>query len=261
MNKVSSLPLLLKQLKLMNILKNWEELEQEAIKDQWSYGGYLQSLAELEVNSRYSNRIRRYTKESKLPSGKTLANFKFEDVISVNRQQIEALAENIKWIKDCQNVLLFGPSGLGKTHLASAIGYGAITQGVQVLFTKTTDLVQKLQEAKSKYRLPEAIAKLNRYQLLILDDIGYAKKDELETSVLFELIADRYETGSVIITSNLAFGDWDKIFPDSIIAVAAIDRLVHHSTVLNLTGNSFRRKESEAQKNIIKRGENVKINM
>jgi DNA replication protein DnaC len=254
MSNILSLPLLLKQLKLMTMLKSWEDTEQQAQHNNWRHGQYLQSLAELEVNSRYSSRIKRYVKESKLPAGKTITTFKFGDIPSINRKQIEAFAENTKWVKECHNLILFGPSGLGKTHLASAIAYGIVTQGIRVLFTKTTSLVQKLQEAKKQYQLPEAIAKLNRYQLLILDDVGYAKKDELETSVLFELIADRYETGSIIITSNLAFSEWDQIFPDSMMAVAAIDRIIHHSTVISVTGTSYRKKESEKQKNILKGG-------
>ena len=254
MNNILSLPLLLKQLKLMTILKSWEEAEQQADESKWRYGKYLQFLTELEINSRYSSRIKRYVKESQLPSGKTLATFQFNAVPSVNRQQIEAFAENTKWIKECHNLIFFGPSGLGKTHLASAIAYGAINQGVRVFFAKTTSLVQKLQQAKSKFQLPEAIAKLDRYSLLILDDIGYAKKDELETSVLFELIANRYEAGSLIITSNLAFSNWDQIFPDTMIAVAAIDRIIHHSTVINLSGASYRKKESEIQKDIVNGG-------
>ena len=248
MNNISSLPLLLKQLKLVSVLNNLEEIEQQAEQNKWSYGMFLQSLIELEVDSRYSSRIRRYVKEAKLPPGKTITTFKFEDTHSINRQQITAFAENNKWIKDCHNLIIFGPSGLGKTHLAAAIAHEAITQGTRVLFTKTTTLVQKLQEAKSNYHLPDALARFNKYPLLVLDDIGYAKKDELETSVLFELIADRYETGSIIITSNLVFKEWDQIFPDNMMAVAAIDRIIHHSTVINLTGTSYRKKESEKKK-------------
>ena len=233
MTNTASLPLLLKQLKLTTMLKSWEDTAEEAKQKNWGHGQYLQSLAELEANSRYSNKIRRYAKEAQLPAGKTLASFNFADLPSINKQQIEAFAENSKWIKEHHNLILFGASGLGKTHIASAIAHSLVTQGVRSLFIKTTALVQKLQEAKKRYQLPEAIAKLNKYQLLIMDDIGYAKKDELETSVLFELIADRYETGSIIITSNLAFGEWDQIFPDNMMAVAAVDRIIHHATGIN----------------------------
>ena len=257
MNSVSSLPLLLKQLKLMSMLKSWENCEQEAKDNNLRHAKYLQTLVELEVNSRYSSKVKRYVRESKLPSGKNIAAFNFNDIQSINKQQIEAFAENIKWVNECHNILLFGASGLGKTHLACAIAYGAITQGVRVFFTKTTSLVQKLQEAKKGYYLPEAIAKLSKYQVIILDDIGYAKKDDLETSVLFEFIADRYETGSLIITSNLAFSEWDNIFPDSMAAVAAIDRIIHHSTIINLTGESYRKKNSECKNAFEFGGKNV----
>jgi DNA replication protein DnaC len=200
---------------------------------------------QLEVNARDSNKIKRNMTESKLPTGKNLSCFKFEAIPSINKAQMEAFADNIKWVKDADNLIIMGPSGVGKTHLAAAIGASLVEQGIRVLFTKTTSLVQKLQEAKSAYQLPAAISKLAKYQLLILDDIGYAKKDELETSVLFELIADRYESGSMIITSNLAFSEWSQIFPDNMMTVAAVDRIIHHSTVINVTGESYRKKSSE----------------
>ena len=245
MNNIMTLPLLLKRLKLVHFLRDWEEVGEEARSKSWSHPAYLHHLSELEVNARYSNKIKRYMKESKLPSGKTLSSFKFEAIPSINKAQIEAFADNAKWVKDADNLILLGPSGVGKTHLAAAIGASLVEQGIRVLFTKTTSMVQKLQEAKKAYQLPDAIAKLSKYQLLILDDIGYAKKDELETSVLFELIADRYESASMIITSNLAFSDWSQIFPDNMMAVAAVDRIVHHSTIVKVSGESYRKKSSE----------------
>ena len=148
MNNVSSLPLLLKQLKLMTMLKLWEDHEQKAKSNNLSHAKYLQLLVELEVNSRYSSKVKRHMRESKLPSGKSIATFNFTDIPSINKSQIDAFTENVKWVNECHNILLFGASGLGKTHLACAIAYGAITQGIRVLFTKTTALVQKLQEAK-----------------------------------------------------------------------------------------------------------------
>ena len=117
-------------------------------------------------------------------------------------------------------------------------------KGSRVFFMPTTAMVQKLQQARRDYKLPEYLAKLSRFDVLILDDIGYVKKDEAETSVLFELIAQRYENRSLIITSNQPFSEWGQIFPDNIMAVAAIDRLVHHATIINVTDQSYRRLES-----------------
>lgn len=154
------------------------------------------------------------------------------------------MADNPSWVKQANNLIIFGPSGVGKSHLASAIGYRLIERGTRVLFSSTTAMIQKLQEARKNHRLPEALAKLGRIPLLILDDIGYAKKDEQETSVLFELIAERYETSSLIITANQPFSEWDKIFPDNMMAVAAVDRLIHHGTILNINEQSYRRTQS-----------------
>jgi len=154
---------------------------------------------------------------------------------------MNAFAENTHWTTNAQNLIIFGPSGVGKTHLAAAIGRRLTERGMRVFFTKTTALVQKLQSAYSGHKLSDLLVKLAKYDLLILDDIGYVKKSEAETSVLFELIADRYETKSLLITSNQSFEQWDTIFPSGIMAVAAIDRLIHHSTIININEQSYRR--------------------
>ena len=144
--------------------------------------------------------------------------------------------------------MLFGPSGIGKTHLAAAIGHGLIDRGFSVFYTRTTDLVQHLQAARRDLKLPEALLKLDRFQCLILDDLGYARKDQAETSVLFELISQSYERRTLVITCNQPFKDWDAIFPDKAMTVAAVDRLVHHATILELTGDSFRRRAAQERK-------------
>jgi DNA replication protein DnaC len=242
MHNTATLPLLLKELRLSAIAKIWEETINIAQDKNWSHERYLAALCEREIASRYSKRIQRYIKDSKLPAGKTLATFDFKQTKSINKAHVTALAENNSWIEKAENLVLFGPSGVGKSHIAAAIGHAFIDQGMRCLFTPTTNLVQNLQLARKEYRLPDAMAKLDKYALLILDDIGYAKKDESETNVLFELIAHRYETGSLIITANQPFSEWDKIFPDSMMAVAAIDRLVHHATIINIQDESYRRK-------------------
>jgi len=244
MSSIETLPLLLKQLGLPSMLAQWESLAQTAQDKQWSPGAYLAQLCEHEAAGRYQKRVARYTKEAKLPSGKTLSTFDFAATKQVKKAQIEALAENGSWVRQANNVIIFGPSGVGKTHLAAAIGHGLIAQGVRVLFTSTTALVQKLQVAKQQYKLSEALAKLARIPLLILDDIGYVKKTEMETSTLFELIADRYESSSLLITANQPFSEWDSIFPDNMMTVAAVDRLIHHASVISIIEKSYRQTQA-----------------
>src|SRR6202050_958419 len=148
------------------------------------------------------------------------------------------------WIEKGANLLCFGPPGGGKSHLAAALGLALVEKGWRVLFTRTTDLVQKLQIARRDLALEAAIAKLDKYHLLILDDLAYVTKDQAETSVLFELISARYERRSMLITANQPFGEWGKIFPDQAMTLAAIDRIVHHATILEMNVDSYRRKEA-----------------
>jgi DNA replication protein DnaC len=145
-------------------------------------------------------------------------------------------------------LLLFGPPGGGKSHLCAALGLALVENGWRVQFARTTDLVQRLQVARRELMLEAAIAKLDRYDLLILDDIAYVTKDQAETSVLFELIAARYERRSMLITANQPFGEWGKIFPDQAMTLAAIDRLVHHATILEMNVESYRRKAALQRK-------------
>jgi len=245
MSNEQSLPLILKELKLPVINQHWKAFADAAQEESWTYSKYLSELTELEMVARVQKRIKRHTLESKLPAGKTLDAFDFKKARSINAAQIHALAENTDWVRNTDNLIIFGASGVGKTHIAAAIGYALIQHGIRALFTQTNALVQKLQQARRDYKLNEYIARLGRYPLLILDDIGYVKKNEAETSVLFELIADRYETSSIIITANQPFSEWGSIFPDNMMAVAAIDRLVHHATIINIKGESFRKKHSK----------------
>lgn len=243
----ATLPLLLKQLRLPCMYDAWEDVALEAEKHHWTYSQYLATLASQEAAQRQQRRIAQHIKEAQLPPGKTLDTFDFKATTSINAAQIKAMAEQTDWVKQANNVIIFGPSGVGKTHLAAAIGHRLAVQGVRVFFTQTTTLVQKMQQARRDYKLPELLSKLARFGLLILDDIGYVKKNEAETSVLFELIAERYEAHSLLITSNQPFGEWDQIFPDGVMAVAAIDRLVHHASIINIKDDSYRRRHSKAK--------------
>ena len=168
---------------------------------------------------------------------------------TIRKAQVMALAEGDAWLDSGANILCFGPSGVGKSHAAAAIGYCLIERGKRVLFARATDLVQRLQAARRDLALPALIAKWDRYDALVIDDLGYARKDQAETSVLFELIAERYERKSLIVTCNQPFGEWDKIFPDPAMTVAAIDRLVHHAVIFEFNTESYRRRAaSEGRK-------------
>jgi len=212
------LPLQLKTLKLSTFQHRWDESASDARQEGWDYGHYLSRLCELEIQNRQSTRLARRIKESGLPKGKTLSSFDFKANSSVNPAQINALAESDSWLRQAENLIIFGPSGVGKTHLSSAVAYRQIELGHRVKCYTTSHLVQLLQQAKVQLRLKDLLMKLDKIPLLLLDDIGYVKKDEYETSVLFELICHRYETGSMIITANHPFGQWDSIFPDNMMA-------------------------------------------
>ena len=247
MVQTATLPLMLKQLRLSSIARHWQALLGKAERNGWDSAQYLTALCEQELADRYSRRIARYGKESHLPVGKSLASFDFAQVPDLAQGQIEALASSSDWTRQARNVLLFGPSGVGKTHLGAAIGHGLTEQSVRVRYFATTALVQQLQLARAQLRLEDALHKLDKYPVVILDDFGYVKKSEQETQVLFALIAHRYETGSLIITSNQPFADWDRIFPDQMMTVAAVDRLVHHATIIEVTSDSYRRKDALGQ--------------
>lgn len=154
------------------------------------------------------------------------------------------MAQDPRWLERSENLLLLGPSGVGKTHLAASVGRSAIELGKRVKFFSATTLVQQLQSAKLQLQLPTLLTKLDRFDLLIVDDLGYVRKSEAETSVLFELIAHRYERKSLLVTANQPFSQWDAIFSDATMTVAAVDRLVHHALIIDIQGESFRRQSA-----------------
>jgi DNA replication protein DnaC len=166
----------------------------------------------------------------------------------VSKAQIMALAAGDTWLEQGANVIMFGPPGGGKSHLAAALGMALVENGWRVLFTRTTDLVQKLQLARRNLDLEAALARLDKYHLLICDDLAYVTKDQAETSVLFELIGARYERRSLLVTANQPFGEWNKVFPDQAMTLAAVDRLVHHATILEMNVESYRRREALERK-------------
>ena len=236
------LSLMLAELRLPSVRQLWQDFAKRADAEGWPAARFLAALAEHELADRSRRRIERHLREARLLPGKTLAAFDFQAVPTLSRAQVHALAAGDAWLSQGANCLVFGPPGAGKSHLASAIGLALVEHGYRVLFTRTTDLVQRLQVARRELALEGLLARLDRYHLLILDDLAYVQKDQAETSVLFELISARYERRSLLITANQPFGEWAKVFPDETTAVAAVDRLVHHATILEMNVESYRRR-------------------
>ncbi len=235
----ASLAMLLRALKLPTVKRHVEEVAQQAERDGWTFERYLHHLVELEVAERRRRRIARHLKESQLPADKTLATLVRARLPTKVAKMLPSLCEG-GFVERGDNVLAFGLPGRGKTHLACAIGHELIQRGHRVLFVATFALVQRLLAAKRDLRLEDELALLDGVDAVILDDIGYVQQSRDEMEVLFTFLAERYERRSVILTSNLVFSEWDRIFKDPMTTAAAIDRLVHHATILEMTGSSGR---------------------
>jgi DNA replication protein DnaC len=244
------LTLILNELRLPAIKQGWAAFAERADKEGWPAARFLAALAEHEVAERDRRRITRHLAEARLLPGKTLDSFDFNAVPMISKAHVSAICAGDSWIDMGANLILLGGPGGGKSHLASAIGLALIEKGWRVLFARTSDLVQKLQVARRELALEAAISRLDHFQLLILDDLAYVSKDQAETSVLFELISSRYERRSILITANQPFGEWGKVFPDPAMTLAAVDRLVHHSTIFEMNVDSYRRRDAIARKQI-----------
>lgn len=240
----------LKALRLPSLTRSWQDVAAEASEHQWTHERFLGTLLRMELDERGNRRLAAALKAARLPPGKRLDSFEFGLVPGLARQRVEALCAG-DWVKSRGNCLLFGGSGTGKSHIAAAIAYGLIEAGYTALFVRTNDLVQRLQAARRDLALPALLAKLDRVDCLILDDLGYVRKDQSETSILFELIAERYEHRSLLITCDRPFADWTSIFADQTMTVAAIDRLVHHSTILEFGSESYRKRSAAGRQNAV----------
>ncbi len=234
----------LRELHLPAIRRCFADKARQAERDTLGYEQYLLDLVERECQERRQNRITRLLRASGLPLEKTLEGFDLKRLPPKAGRQVKTLLDG-SFLDRRENVLAFGNPGSGKTHLLSALGQELIRAGRKVAFTTCGRLVQDLLRAKLELRLSRAIKKLAYYEALVIDDLGYVQQDRAEMEVLFSLLAERYERGSVLISSNLAFSKWEAIFKDPMTTAAAIDRLVHHSVILELNIPSYRMEQAK----------------
>jgi DNA replication protein DnaC len=231
---------------LSSFVRNYKDFADKAERQKLGHIAYLQDLAHMEATERQARRTDRLINQAKLLHGKTLDNFKLSKQPSLSPGRVKELAEG-DFLDQCENILIFGIPGAGKSHLASALGREWCLRGRRVIYTTAAMLVQDLLVAKRDLCLHQLTKKLDRYEALIIDDLSYVPYNRDETDVLFILLAERYEIRSVIITSNLVFSEWDAVFKDPMTTRAAIDRLVHHATILELK-NSYRQDEAKRRK-------------
>lgn len=240
----------LKELCLTTIKACYQDEADLARRESLSYESYLTELVTRECEHRRHKRTIRYLRESKLPLEKSLESFDQSRLPPKVKAVVKVLLEG-SFLQRCENVLAFGNPGSGKTHLLCAVAQELIHRGKRILFTPCSLLVQKLLVAKRELELHKVLKNLARYDALLIDDIGYVQQSREEMEVLFTLLADRYERASVMLTSNLPFSQWEKIFKDPMTTAAAIDRLVHHSVIIELNLDSYRL--TKAKENIINR--------
>lgn len=236
---ISELTAQLKELRLPTIRDQFRESAVRAAAENLSHQTYLSELTTLECEARREGRVRRLMTQSKLPPGKTWDSFDFGRLPLQVTRQLESLRDG-SFLNRRENILIFGRPGSGKSHALSALSEQLILQGRSLLFTTCSLLVQQLLIAKRDLRLPKLIRQMASFEGLIIDDLGYVQQSREEMEVLFTLLAERYERGSVLLTSNLAFSKWDQIFKDAMTTAAAIDRLVHHSVIIELNVSSYR---------------------
>ncbi len=224
---------MLRTLRLPAMADHFADLALKAVKGGLTHEAFLYEVVQCEVTQREERRIARLLHQSVLPQEKTFRTLQLERFPPLVRQQLESLRGG-GFLEEAVNVLAVGKPGTGKSHLAAAVGHELIVQGHRVLWTPTATLVQRLLAAKRDLRLPQYLTHLDRFACLILDDIGYVQHDQDEMEVLFAVLSERYERRSVGISTNLVFSDWVRIFKSPLTTMAAIDRVVHHSVILDL---------------------------
>ena len=232
----------LQTLNLTTMPVHLDRLAAQAAADNWSAFEFLDALTQAELAGRTERDVQRKMRQARFPFQKSLDEFDFAFQPSINERQIRDLA-TLRFAQHVENVLFLGPPGVGKTHLAVALGICAILQGMSVLFFALPDLVQTLAADARPDRLNRRLQTLCRPQLLILDEMGYFSLDKRSAQFLFQLVSRRYQRGSIILTSNKSYSEWGDIFADTVLASALLDRLLHHSLTVNIRGSSYRLKD------------------
>ncbi|MFB9965644.1 IS21-like element helper ATPase IstB [Sinosporangium siamense] len=238
----SMLAYLTRVLKMPTIGAFWEELAEQARDQNWSHEEYLAALLQRQVADRESKGTTMRIRTAHFPAVKTLEDFNLDHLPSLRRDVLAHLATGA-FVAKAENVILLGPPGIGKTHLAIGLGVKAAHAGYSVLFDTASNWIARLSSAHQAGRLESELKKIRRYKLIIIDEVGYIPFDQDAANLFFQLVASRYELGSIMVTSNLPFGRWGETFSDDVVAAAMIDRLVHHAEVLTLTGDSYRTRQ------------------
>jgi len=247
-NRQEQLESMLQSFHLPSFKKQYLTYARKCELEKIDHVGYLFELSKTEHDDRYNRKADRLLRQAKLPTGKRLDDFDLSHVPALSPSRVQELSEGTG-LDAYENILIFGNPGTGKTHLAISLAREWCLRGRQVYFVTAANLVQQLLAAKRDLKLNSLLKKFDKFEAIIIDDLSYIPQEREETDVLFVLLAERYERRSVVITSNLPFSKWDSIFKDPITAMAAVDRLVHHSTILELNGESYRVTAASRKKN------------